>query len=152
MDIISSYTPIHSDNIVIFIHTYALDWPFIFILNKTDVNSVQQSMPINELGLKPTNWKVVVMSKQDIVLLLWAKQWVLMLFLPLWRQETESQQKHEMVFGFPQSWLVYLQFPSSSFLPVQMVSFVSLNWVMLTVFRCLMLQTPSSLVPHQWKS
>lgn len=52
-------------------HAYAVDWSFgFFFLNKTDINSVHQLMPVNELGLRPTNWKVVVMSKQDIVLLL----------------------------------------------------------------------------------
>lgn len=100
-------------------------------------------MSINELGLKPIHWKVVEMSKQDIVLLLWAKQWIHTLFLP--PLKATNRIPAEVWNSVWISIMLPSLFTISFFiLPAYPDGFLLcfLNWEMLTVF--MMLKTSQS--------
>lgn len=74
--VIYNHTFLYTPTVLLFSCMQMQQSGHFFVFNETHLISVRQSMPINELGLKPTSWKVVVMSKHDILLLLWAKQWI----------------------------------------------------------------------------
>lgn len=102
------------------------------------MTSVHQSMPVKELELKPTNWKVAVMSKQDITLLLWAKHWIHMLFLPSLKARNRIPGEAQNSVWIPIILPSLFTIPPSSFLPVQMVFFfVSQTELVLTAFKIL---------------